>query len=443
MTATADFAGLILAAGYASRMDGAPKALAELDGETLLEHLVNAFRRAGVADIFVVTGHEHARPEAACAALHVTAVYNPDFSRGMFSSVKAGLARLSGRGFDAALISPVDAALVLPRTIAALTRAWVAEREGRDGSGRIFLPAFLGKGGHPLLLPASHWAKVMARGDDGGLRGYVNGLAPDRVTRLALPDEGLLCDLDTPEDLRRAGDFLSATNRRAEPSPAEAWQALLSAVSSEELLAHSVLVAFGAHRLWRCFAGVGVFGTREAKASPFRAFCGGLLHDIARSRAGHAREGGALLRGLGWPETAAIAESHMDFPPEHFAALGIGGGAEPSCGGDLAAPLASACVYLADKYAGKEGFAPPAARFAAKRLRWERDPEALAAIEAREAATRLLGDWVAARLDRRPEIILETSGEDHVERRFKDAAASGLAAFTGPLRRVLTYLDHL
>lgn len=53
--------GIILAAGRGSRMgkmtDEKPKCLIELNGKTLIEHQLNAFKDAGIEDIALVTGY--------------------------------------------------------------------------------------------------------------------------------------------------------------------------------------------------------------------------------------------------------------------------------------------------------------------------------------------------------------------------------------------------
>ena len=52
-------AAIILAAGFSSRM-GSDKALLELGGRTTLERIVNSHQEAGVDQIILVTGQNHA-----------------------------------------------------------------------------------------------------------------------------------------------------------------------------------------------------------------------------------------------------------------------------------------------------------------------------------------------------------------------------------------------
>ena len=82
-------AGVLLAAGEGSRF-GQPKALVELNGQTLAERGVNLLRSGGADPILVVVG-------AAPVELDGThAVYNPQWRTGMGSSLRGALQALVG-----------------------------------------------------------------------------------------------------------------------------------------------------------------------------------------------------------------------------------------------------------------------------------------------------------------------------------------------------------
>jgi CTP:molybdopterin cytidylyltransferase MocA len=82
-------AGVLLAAGEGSRF-GQPKALVELNGQTLAERGVNLLRSGGADPILVVVG-------AAPVELDGThTVYNPQWRTGMGSSLRAALQALVG-----------------------------------------------------------------------------------------------------------------------------------------------------------------------------------------------------------------------------------------------------------------------------------------------------------------------------------------------------------
>lgn len=106
-------AGLILAAGFSSRMKDF-KPLMKIGGLSPLEILINHFRAAGVEDIFVVTGYNAEVLDHFLAGKGVKTIYNENFEDGMFTSVQAGVKAASENGNDCFLLTPVDIPLIPP-----------------------------------------------------------------------------------------------------------------------------------------------------------------------------------------------------------------------------------------------------------------------------------------------------------------------------------------
>src|SRR5271166_5365007 len=95
-------AGVLLAAGEGSRF-GQPKALVELNGQTLAERGVNLLRSGGADPILVVVG-------AAPVELDGThTVYNPQWRTGMGSSLRAALQALVGSAATSASAGTAEA----------------------------------------------------------------------------------------------------------------------------------------------------------------------------------------------------------------------------------------------------------------------------------------------------------------------------------------------
>jgi CTP:molybdopterin cytidylyltransferase MocA len=102
-------AGVLLAAGEGSRF-GQPKALVELNGQTLAERGVNLLRSGGADPILVVVG-------AAPVELDGThTVYNPQWRTGMGSSLRAALQALVGSAATTAEPSTAEATTAEPGT---------------------------------------------------------------------------------------------------------------------------------------------------------------------------------------------------------------------------------------------------------------------------------------------------------------------------------------
>ena len=84
-------AGVLLAAGEGSRF-GRPKALVELDGQTLAERGVTLLRAGGTDPVLIVTGAAQVelRPKH-----QARTVYNREWRTGMGSSLRAALRALT------------------------------------------------------------------------------------------------------------------------------------------------------------------------------------------------------------------------------------------------------------------------------------------------------------------------------------------------------------
>lgn len=182
--------GLVLAAGEGRRFGGS-KLTQPLGDATVLGCALAALAPF-CARIVVVLGAHAAVAAAARAALPaVILAENPDWEKGMFSSVLAGLAALPPGG--ALFILPGDIPLVAPATCRALLDHAAAHPE------RICIPVHDGHRGHPVLLPPAAVERLRAAAPAGTLRDFLHAEGFDTVP---VADVGILRDIDTPEEYR-------------------------------------------------------------------------------------------------------------------------------------------------------------------------------------------------------------------------------------------------
>lgn len=189
-------AGLLLAAGGGRRLGGRPKALLDHRGRPLVERAARALRDGGCHPVHIVLGAAAAsvRERAELAAYGVSE--NPDWARGMGTSLRAGLAALAESGADAVVVSLVDQ----PGIGAAAVARVVAAYRGR---GSLVSAAYGGRRGHPVLFGADRWADIVATAEgDRGARAYLQRHA-DVLTLVECSDVAEPYDIDTPEDLHR------------------------------------------------------------------------------------------------------------------------------------------------------------------------------------------------------------------------------------------------
>jgi molybdenum cofactor cytidylyltransferase len=188
-------AAVVLAAGSSRRM-GAAKLLLPLAGKAIISHVVDAVASAdGVSPIVVVTGANEALMKDALRDRDVSFVHNADFADGeMLSSIKAGVAALPR--CDAFFIVLGDQPGISPRTIELLAQAWGTSH------GRIIVPSFRGKRGHPICLPSDGIDEILALPRDATLKDYVNRHV-DALMSIEVDDPAVVVDVDTPQEYRR------------------------------------------------------------------------------------------------------------------------------------------------------------------------------------------------------------------------------------------------
>jgi len=187
------YAAIILAGRLSTRMKQF-KPLLPLDGETITDRVITTFLSAGV-DVFLVTGHRHDDIIKGIKKYNITIVHNPDYKKGMFSSIQAGVSHLKPlhKGF---FILPVDIPLVRIATVRSLMEAAL------ENPDNIIYPTFGGKRGHPPLIPSSLAPAILEWGKSGGLKGALESY--EKLARdIPVSDSFILFDIDTPEDYQK------------------------------------------------------------------------------------------------------------------------------------------------------------------------------------------------------------------------------------------------
>jgi CTP:molybdopterin cytidylyltransferase MocA len=187
-------AGVLLAAGQGSRF-GRPKALVELDGQTLAERGVTLLRAGGTDPVLIVTG---AAEVELCPEHQARTVYNREWRTGMGSSLRAALRALTELEADpeigAVVVALADQPLVGAEAVGRLIAAY------RAGAG-VAVAAYAGKPRNPVLLAREHWPEVIATATgDQGARAFLRA-RPELVTLVECGDTGRPDDIDTPADL--------------------------------------------------------------------------------------------------------------------------------------------------------------------------------------------------------------------------------------------------
>jgi CTP:molybdopterin cytidylyltransferase MocA len=216
-------AGVLLAAGEGSRF-GRPKALVELDGQTLAARGVNVLRTGGADPILVVIGAAQVNLDG------IHTVYNEQWRTGMGSSLRAALRALTdAKGAEgpqdrtaatlpvdvgAVVVALADQPLVGTDAVARLIAAY-------RGGASVAVAGYDGKPRNPVLLAREHWPEVIAAATgDQGARAFLRA-RPELVTLVECGDTGSPDDIDTAADLDRVAaryrESRTSLSREADP----------------------------------------------------------------------------------------------------------------------------------------------------------------------------------------------------------------------------------
>jgi len=187
---SARYAVIVLAGGLSTRMKKF-KPLLPLGESNVINHVIDTFNKAG-ADVFAVAGYRHDEIVAAVTNPAVTVVYNPDYEKGMFSSIQSGVGALPP-GYRGFFVIPVDIPLVRPATIRRLMDA-----AGKNPD-RIIYPGFGGKRGHPPLIPIELAPEIVGWNKNGTLKAVLAS-KEDLALEVPVEDSFILFDIDTLED---------------------------------------------------------------------------------------------------------------------------------------------------------------------------------------------------------------------------------------------------
>jgi molybdenum cofactor cytidylyltransferase len=184
---------VVLAAGLSSRM-GEFKPLLDVCGKTLVERHIESMQQF-YDSIIIVGGHRATELfEVVTSLPKVKTVCNDKFALGMFTSVKAGLRAVTAQKCS---IMPVDNYPLGAQTYESIVSC----------RGRICVPAFDGKRGHPLTIDAGFIPEILEMDDERKLSDFTK---TQTVHLLETADEAVVSDIDTIERYNR---FLQYYNR--------------------------------------------------------------------------------------------------------------------------------------------------------------------------------------------------------------------------------------
>ncbi len=341
------YAAIILAAGLSSRMH-VFKPLLPINNDTITDRVISLFRKCNI-DVILVTGSRQQELTSGIKTHDIEITDNPDYQKGMFSSVQAGIQRLDP-SYTGVFIMPVDVPLVRPATVKRMLG------KAAINQGLILYPTFSGKHGHPTYLPSILIPEIMGWKKEGGLKAVLD-LYPGLHCDVQVADENIHFDIDKPEDYL---EMLERIRQYDIPTPAECNAILDISGTAGNIRAHCRKVAEVAAAVSRALAASGTIIDIEAVQA------GAILHDVVREEPKHSTAGARILREFGFDHIADIIEVHTELPRHKTSSL------------------EAKIVFLADKFVRREELVSIDERYSASSRNYATTPEIAAIVQRRK-----------------------------------------------------------
>jgi CTP:molybdopterin cytidylyltransferase MocA len=193
---------LLLAAGQGSRLGSHPKALLKQGGVTLLNRLLDAVQPFNPIEFIVVTGFHGDAIEQSLAQMDssfsrsIRLLRNPNPEVGQASSVRLGIEALHSN-FDSLLIALSDQPAITTTEIGQLLSSFSQRSAGKE----IVLPMVDGQRGNPVVFSKKALQTTVAI-PDLSCRAYMDA-HPEQVQLWHTDNAAFICDVDTPEDMKK------------------------------------------------------------------------------------------------------------------------------------------------------------------------------------------------------------------------------------------------
>jgi molybdenum cofactor cytidylyltransferase len=198
---------VVPAGGQSERM-GTNKLLLPMAGRTVIECVVTALIEGGIQHVVVVTLASDVAGAAEAAGALICLL--PQQTTEMRETVEHGLGWLEDRYHprlhDAWLLAPADHPAIDAKTVRELCGRYPNEQQRT-----IVVPAYRGKRGHPVLLAWHHFLGIRQHPPNLGLDSYLR-LHADQIIEVPIDNDGILKDIDTPQDYARLHNAGSGGN---------------------------------------------------------------------------------------------------------------------------------------------------------------------------------------------------------------------------------------
>ena len=185
---------ILLAAGKSERM-GENKLLLPFGGRTVIQRTLDSLLASRAGEVIVVLGNKSQEINASIGRRRALVVLNPNFAKGMSTSLNTGLGAVSSQA-KFVIIALGDQPLVTPRVYNQIIEAALNSEKG------IIIPTCKGERGNPIVISTRYRAELLQQTGDIGGRELLKA-HPDDVLEVPVDCEGVVVNINTKEEYER------------------------------------------------------------------------------------------------------------------------------------------------------------------------------------------------------------------------------------------------
>lgn len=184
--------GIVLAAGFSRRMKGLNKLLFEINGKSIIEHVIENCLESGLDELILV--YKDKELKEISNKYNIRSVYNGNSEKGQSTSLIAGINALRDET-DACVFILGDMPFVDKEVIDELISNY------KENKGTIAVPLYEGKRGNPVLFDKKYYNEILNLIGDEGARSIILNNTME-VTTINVNNNKKNIDIDCLEDLK-------------------------------------------------------------------------------------------------------------------------------------------------------------------------------------------------------------------------------------------------
>ena len=184
---------ILLAAGQSKRTGDENKLIKKYKGKALINHILNSLIRSKVNKIIIVLGHKKQKiKKIALKSKKITFVINSSYKKGISSSIKSGLKKISKKNIGFLIVHadmPLISKIILNTLCSDL----------KSKNKKIFVPIYKKKIGNPLAFKYSMIKSLKKIKGDKGAKKLIRS-NKSKVQLVKIKSKSILIDFDQLKD---------------------------------------------------------------------------------------------------------------------------------------------------------------------------------------------------------------------------------------------------